>query len=193
MAGFQAGEIQEIIDHPQKTFRVFPRRHQQFELFWIERPDSLLQQKVKSHANARQRSFQLVADGRDQVRLHLVHETEPGYILQNQGRSEHVSRLVTHSDDPGEQKGLVIVNPNRNCLFKACRHTIRGSFQDLSNLLLDREREPVLAVKLLDKFPGRRIGKIDFPSSESARIASGNAEKVISVMWRACDNWSVVT
>src|SRR5215469_3948564 len=81
LPGFQASEVQQIVDHPQQTFGVFARSEQEFELLGIECTYLLLQQQVKPHTNARQRGLQFVADCRDQVRLDLIHETEPSYVL----------------------------------------------------------------------------------------------------------------
>src|SRR5262249_34364184 len=50
---FETRKIEEIVDHAKQALGVFSGRKQQLKLFCVERPNFLLEQKMKSHPNAR--------------------------------------------------------------------------------------------------------------------------------------------
>ena len=66
--------------------------HEQLRLLGRQRPDPLLQQQVRGHADAGQRRLQLVAHDREHAALHLVEPAEVGDVGQHQRHAEQ--RLV---------------------------------------------------------------------------------------------------
>ena len=81
-AAFEAGQVQQILDHLKEAIGIVPRGEEQLGLLGIERADFFLQQQIDRHLHAGQRRFELVADRGDQVGLHIVGHAEAGDILQ---------------------------------------------------------------------------------------------------------------
>ncbi len=58
-----AGQVEKIVDHPQKPFGVLPGRQEQLYLLGGERTNNLLEKQMDHHLETGERSFQLVAHG----------------------------------------------------------------------------------------------------------------------------------
>src|SRR5271157_3941167 len=71
----------------------------------------------------------------------------------------------------------MIIQPDRNRVFKARGHIVRGPFQNVADFFLDREREPLLNVELLEKLPGRRIGEINLSIQRESQDRIGERRK----------------
>src|SRR5271157_489351 len=71
----------------------------------------------------------------------------------------------------------MIIQPDRNRVFKARGYLVRSPFQHVVDLFLDREGEPLLNVELLEKPPGRRIGEIDLSIQRESQDRIGECRK----------------
>ena len=103
----------------------------------------LLEQKINRHAQARQRRFQFVTDGADQIGLRIVEQAKFRNVLQNERRSFEFRQLVAD----GENAWQIVAVTQRNHFGEISRqvvlargeHTGQG-FRQLRRKSLETER-----------------------------------------------------
>ena len=59
-AGFETAHVQKVLDDLLKPVGILAGRHQQFGLLGVQWADAFFEQKMRSHANGSQGSFQFV-------------------------------------------------------------------------------------------------------------------------------------
>ena len=116
---FQPRQVQQVVNHHQQPLGIVAGIHEQFELLRAKRPQRLFQQKVQRKPDARQRRFQLVADRRHQIALHLVEQPKAGNVLQQHRRPDCYALGIADGQDPRQERMSFLSHRQHDGLVEA--------------------------------------------------------------------------